>query len=370
MKLEALLFSILFLPINKGSDNVHNDNSSSTSFSALRNQTDTSNQQRTRFGVMVAKSEGQIITPDRQVKIAKDLGVHYIRARILVQGWDGSDDSYNTYASAGFKVLLNLDYAVPRDASGGKAPVPFPTDMNAYSKTLNAILDKYKPELVVIENEEDNPNYHQGVADDYLNELKTGIQIAHSKGLKVTNGGITVREVCLIIYDDLLQSGQRDKAESFAQKAFPPNFVARLSGGNDIMHNPQLGRQILFGRKIIAAYKDLDLDYVNFHWYEPVAARGKDVDKSNISFDPSIFEYVANYLHEKTGKPVMTNEFGVLDPSPDLVRGLLKAARDANLGYAIFYSADGGEGKAIALQNAGGDLRDNGNAFKDFMRQN
>ncbi len=66
----------------------------------------------------------------------------------------------------------------------------------------------------------------------------------------------------------------------------------------------------------------------------------------------------------------MTNEFGVLDPSPDLVRGLLKAAKDANLSYAIFYSADGGEGKAVALQNAGGDLRDNGNAFKDFMKQN
>jgi hypothetical protein len=333
------------------------------------NQNDTTNQ-RTKFGIMVAKSEGQIIPPEKQVKIAKDLGVRYIRGRVDVQGWDGSEPSYNTYTSAGLKVLLNLNYGVPRNSAGEHAPVPFPTDMDAYAKTLNAVLDKYKPEVVVIENEEDNPNYHQGTADAYINELKTGIQVAHSKGLKVTNGGITVREICLIIYDDLLQSGQRDKAISFAQKAFPPNFAARLSGGGDLERNPQLGRQIEFGRKIIATYKDLDLDYVNFHWYEPVQARGKNIDKSGISFDPSTFAYVVNYLKEKTGKPVMTNEFGVLDPSPDLVKGLLKAAKDANLSYAIFYSADGGEGKAVALQNAGGDLRDNGQAFKDFVKQN
>ncbi len=209
-----------------------------------------------------------------------------------VQGWDGSEPSYNTYTSAGLKVLLNLNYGIPRNAAGEHAPVPFPTDMDAYSKTLNAVLDKYKPEVVVIENEEDNPNYHQGSADDYITELKTGIQVAHSKGLKVTNGGITVREICLIIYDDLLQSGQKDKAISFAQKAFPPNFATRLSGGGDPMRNPQISRQIEFGRKIIATYKDLDLDYVNFHWYEPVQARGKNIDKSGISFDPSTFAYV------------------------------------------------------------------------------
>ncbi len=369
MKLEALLFSVLFLPLNKGCYNEQNDTSSSTSSFTSANQSDTSNQ-RTKFGIMVAKSEGQLIPPEKQVKVAKDLGVHYIRGRVDVQGWDGSEPSYNTYTSAGLKVLLNLNYGIPRNGAGEHAPVPFPTDMNAYSKTLNAVLDKYKPEVVVIENEEDNPNYHQGSADDYINELKTGIQVAHSKGLKVTNGGITVREICLIIYDDLLQSGQKDKAISFAQKAFPPNFATRLSGDGDPMRNPQISRQIEFGRKIIAAYKDLDLDYVNFHWYEPVQARGKNIDKSSISFDPSTFAFVVNYIKEKTGKPVMTNEFGVLDPSPDLVRGLLKAAKDANLSYAIFYSADGGEGKAVALQNAGGDLRDNGNAFKDFVKQN
>jgi hypothetical protein len=365
--MKALLFSVLFLPLKQGCANAEHGTSLTGSSAASATVSDTSNQ-HTKFGIMIAKSEGQQIPPERQVKIARDLGVHYIRARIDIQGWDGSEPSYNAYASAGFKVLLNVNYGVPRNAAGEHAPVPFPTDMNAYSKTLNSVLDKYKPEVVVIENEEDNPNYHQGSADDYINELKTGIQVAHSKGLKVTNGGITVREICLIIYDDLVQSGQKDKAMEFARKAFPQNFANRLGNGGDLTRNPQIGRQVEFGRKIIAAYKNLDLDYVNFHWYEPVQARGKNIDKSSVSFDPATFEYVVNYLREKTGKPVMTNEFGVLEPSADLVRNLLKAARDANLSYAIFYSADGGEGKAVALQNASGDLRENGHAFKDFVK--
>ena len=134
------------------------------------------------------------------------------------------------------------------------------------------------------------------------------------------------------------------------------------------MNNPQIARQVEFGRKILAAYKNLDLDYVNFHWYEPVQARA-NAAANTVKFSPEIFAYVADYLKKKTGKPVMTNEFGVLNSSPELVKGILKAAYDAKLSYAIFYSADGGQGKAVALQNASGDLRDNGVAFRDFVKQ-
>ena len=319
---------------------------------------------KVRFGVMVAKTEGRLITPERQAQIAKALGVNYMRARIDMQSWNGSNPLYNAYAAAGMKVLLNINYGVPRNAVGDHDPIPFPTDMESYSRSLNSILDKYKPEVVVIENEEDNPFYHTGTADDYIKQLETAIQIAHSKGLKVTNGGITVREVCLIIYDDLMQSGQKEKAMEFAEKAVPPAFLKRLNN----MNNPQVQRQVEFGRKIIAAYKTLDLDYVNFHWYEPVQARTKAASPT-ASFNPEVFAYVVNYLKTKTGKPVLTNEFGVLNSSPELVKSILKAARDAQLSYAIFYSADGGEGKAVALQNAAGNLRENGVAFRDFVKE-
>ena len=367
MKLEALLFSVLFMPV-KQSCNENPGNAANSSDNKIITATDTTNN-RVEFGVMVAKTDGKQVSPDKQMQVAKALGVNYVRTKIDIQGWDGTSEAYEAATNAGLKVLLNINYGVPRNAAGEHDPVPFPTDMNAYTKSLNSILNKYKPELVVIENEEDNPNYHEGSADDYINQLKTAIPLVHSKGLKVANGGITVREICLIIVDDYMQRGEKEKAMNFAQKAFPANFAARLGTGN-MMKNPQISRQVEFGRKIIEAYKTLDLDYVNFHWYEPVQARGKGQDASAVSFDPETFGFVVNYLKTKTGKPVMSNEYGVLETSAELVKSLLKAVKDNGLSYAIFYSADGGPGKAIALQNAGGDLRDNGKAFRDFIKQN
>ncbi|MEO8713083.1 MAG: hypothetical protein ABI405_13210, partial [Parafilimonas sp.] len=370
--LKCLLISLLFSSINNNcndpvsatSENSE-EQSSATAQQQQKNADDTSSK-AVHFGVMVAKTQGSILPPSQQVKVAKALGVNYIRARIDLSSWTGSNDAYDIYKDAGLKVLLNINSGVPRSATGEPAPIPFPTDMAAYSKTLNSILDKYKPEVVVIENEEDNPNYHSGDADNYINELKTGIQVAHSKGLKVTNGGITYREVCLIIYDDMLQHGKQQEAKEFAQNVFPPALMMRLGNTS----NPQIKRQLEFGRKIFEAYKTLDLDYINFHWYEPVKARGANgINKNDTIVDTKIFEFVANYIKTATGKQVMSNEFGVFNTSPTLVRGLLQAVYNANLGYAIFYSADGGEGRAVALQNVAGDLRENGAAFRDFVKE-
>jgi len=365
MKLPILLFTFFSsLNINCSNANTTTDDAGKNVSSTANTNTDTTI--KTRFGVMVAKTEGNLIPPSQQVKVARALGVNYIRGRVDIQGWAGSNDAIDTYLSAGLKVLLNINYGIPRNAAGEHDPVPFPTDMNAYAKSLNSILDKYKPEVVVIENEEDNPNYHSGGADDYINELKTAIQIAHARGLKVTNGGITFRETCLIIYDDMMQHGQEQKAKEFAQKVFPATLLQRLNNASA----PMVKQQLDFGRKIIAAYKTLDLDYVNFHWYEPIKSRGAaSEDIHDTIVDTKVFQFVADYLKTATGKPILTNEFGVFNTSTSLTRGILQAARDANLAYAIFYSADGGTGRAVGLQNGTGELRQNGNAFKDFVKQ-
>jgi hypothetical protein len=373
MKLQVILFSLCILLFNDNCKNPFSkrhkqstpipDESQNSGLSDQPVDPKDTSGKTVRFGVMVSKTDGRQILPPQQAQIAKALGVKYIRCLQNLQKWDGTNPAYDAYAAAGLHVLLNVNYGVPRNAMGDHDPVAFPTDMTAFTQTLNSILDKYKPEVLVVENEEDNPTYHQGGAEDYIMELSTAIKIAHAKGIKVTNGGITVREVCLIIYDDYVQKGESEKATDFAKSVFPDMLTKRIN-----MNNPQIQRQIEFGRKIIAAYKVLDLDYVNFHWYEPVKARML-AGNTNVEFDPKIFSFVVNYLRNVTGKPVLTNEFGVLNPSPELVKNLLQAVRSAKLEYAIFYSADGGDGKAIALQNGSGDLRENGVAFRDFIKQ-
>jgi hypothetical protein len=78
---------------------------------------------------------------------------------------------------------------------------------------------------------------------------------------------------------------------------------------------------------------------------------------------------VINYVKRSTGKPAITNEFGQLNRSPEIVKQLFQKVLDTGMPYAIWYSADGGEGKAVALQNADGSLRENGVMFRDFIKE-
>ena len=84
--------------------------------------------------------------------------------------------------------------------------------------------------------------------------------------------------------------------------------------------------------------------------------------------DAAVFTAVVNYLSRMTGKPVITNEFGVRNASPTLISELLQKVLDAKMDYAIFYSGDG-TGGAIALQNGDGSLRKIGEAVRDFIKQ-
>lgn len=377
MKLNVLVFSFFLLPLyyhcnntNTSPDNrerARQTDSNIKTAGALANKQAADTANKNPFGILIAKTNDRAIDINRQIKIAKALGVQYMRAHAYMNNWNGTINNYQQLADAGFKIILNINYAVPRDDEGNKNPVPFPKDMQAYSKTLTAILDKYKPELTVIENEEDNPGYHSGDADDYINELKTAINICHAKGLKVTNGGLTVREMNLLVYDELVRNGKKQQANDFAKRAFAPVFLNRL---NNYQNIPLVQRQITFGRKVIQAYKTLDLDYINFHWYEPVSARGavNSASIKNEHIDPLVFTGVVNYLTRLTGKPVITNEFGVMNASATLIQELMQRILDAQMDYAIFYSGDGAGG-AQALQNADASLRQTGIAMRDFIQQ-
>jgi hypothetical protein len=365
MKLIAIFFTMLFLCCITAHKTTSITSTSFTTDNAHSNGlNNTLGVCNTNFGVMVAKSDDKFLSPERQVEVAKELGVKYVRGRIDIKAWSGTNAAYDTYINGGLKVILNINYGIPRNSEGDHDPVHFPVDLDKYSKSVSSILDKYKPELVVIENEEDNLLYHIGSAEEYINELKAGAAVAHSNGLKVTNGGLTVREVCLIMYDDYLQHGEQQKAQEFAKKVFPDVFMNRLNNTD----NKKMGQQIEFGRKVIKAYKDINMDYVNFHWYEPVAMRFGATPTESFNFDESVFISVANYLKQVTGKPVINNEFGVFITSPKLIKNLLNAVYKAGLRYAIFYSADGGAGKAVALQNGNGTLRENGKAFREYVK--
>ena len=305
-----------------------------------------------KFGVLV---NGKM-NLDTKVRVAQELNVSYIRDAIVLQNWNGGDESTNRFMNAGFKIILNVNWGLVAKGPGMKESVPFPTDTVEYKKILDKVLDKYKPEVVVVENEETTKNYHTGPIEDYINELSAAITVAHSKGLKITNGGITNRDLVLLVYYDYLERKMKKEADDFASRCVKPA----------LLRNSQVQDIVAKAKKLVQAYKNLPLDYVNIHLYEPVKNTAGGTDESVRTITPGAQKEIIRYIERVTGKRAMSNEVGARASSPEVVTGVLQQLSETDMAYVIWFSGDG-SGGSVALHNEDGSLRQNGIAFKNFM---
>ena len=312
----------------------------------------------TKFGILVNPSGGRLNTATK-IKVAKALGLKYVRNAVIMEDWTGADGAYEEYVNAGLKVILNINAGhVQQDGSGTKTPFPFPTDTVEYKKKLGKMLDKYRPELVVIENEETTKHYHSGTPEDYITELTAAIGVAHSKGIKVTNGGIA-KGLDMALYRDFISRGMRKEAEELASQTMDERV---MKGVKNPGSNPAIEQTIRDVNTYLQAYKKLPLDYVNVHLYDHTP------DGNPAAIAKGIKE-IAEFVTRVTGKPIMTNECGQKNSSPETVKSMMNAFIQSNYKYAIWFSGDNPkEGGAVGLNNADGSLRANGLAFKDFMK--
>ncbi len=319
---------------------------------------------QTKFGVLVYGKTNV----NKKIQIAKELGVAYVRDAIVMQSWNGRDENFEKYTAAGLKVILNINWGHVRGTEGEKNPVPFPKDTVKYKQILSDILDKYKPEVVVIENEELNRRYHSGPIEDYINELTAAINVAHSKGLKVTNAGLTGKGFSLLVYNDYMKRGMQKEANDFARRCMKPAWMKEIRNNteND-SEDDEGGETTTRVQKLIEAYKRLPLDYVNFHIYEPIKNIRGGTDENVKQITPNALKEIIDYLSRATGKKVMSNECGERSSSPELVPQMLEEFSKYNMDYVIWFSGDG-EAGAKALQNDDGTLRESGAAFKNFVQ--
>ena len=300
------------------------------------------------FGLLLG-ADG--IDDQYRVELARSLGVAYFRPwYVNLDAWSGScyDLACDIGPNSGLKLILTVRNNV------GAAP-PFattpPQDGTVYRRTLSEVLDRYKPEVLVVENEEDSAEYWAGTPEQYGTLLKAACQVAHDQKIPCANGGLSTKTVALLVWADYVEQQQITEACNFAQRAaavLAPDLcrfsaVDHLSDEDKVLLNT--------GRQLLDIYKISGQDYLNFHWYVP---------------DKSAFSDAANYLRRKVGLPLMSNELGQFDQSPEAVQKILSAAAELKLTYAIWFSFD--RDPAVALQNEDGSLRPNGEAFREFMR--
>lgn len=269
------------------------------------------------FGVMTWGNTDQI-----KMQIANSLGAQYYRPlSLFLDSWGGSCSECDAAVNAGLKLMLTV-----RDNNNANPPA----NLNDYKTKLTQVINKYTPEVLVIENEENSDLFYTGTPQQYLAELKTGCDVSHSKNIKCTNGGLVSELVDTLASGSYPQGKECDKPE-----------------------NKKVCDQVQRGQTLLAGYKSSGADFVNFHWY--IA-------------DTSKLSQAVSYLATSSGLLVMSNEVGQQgNTDPQQVTNVMQKIFDLNLPYAVWFSIDTSQGgNAMALTDINGTLRNNGKAYQQF----
>ena len=288
------------------------------------------------FGVMLPS---QLVRSPGGIQVARTLGAVYLRpSAIFLNEWNGTCLECDIALNAGLKLVLTV-----RANGQGQATSP-PRDLAAYQRTLSQVLEKYRPAVLVVENEENSALFYTGTPEDNAAQLKSACQVAHQKGIRCTNGGLVSFLVALLVYDHYLETGQATAAQDFANRVFTPKEQR-------LLNSPKAREQIRKGTALLASYRAAGADYMNFHWY--IA-------------DTRALEEAVAYLKAQTGLPVITNEIGQHNDDPKQTTAVMGKVVELSLPIAVWFSVDAA--KARALVNLDGSLRPTGQAFKGFIK--
>jgi hypothetical protein len=302
------------------------------------------------FGVMFGRAE--------KVSAAKALGARYYRPLpVFADKWDGRCLECDAAVNSGLELVLTVrNNAAPRN------PATPPADPESYKRAITEILEKYRPVLLVVENEENSALFYSGDPGQYHEQLRAACAAAHAQGVKCANGGLVSSLVAILVADDYLSRGERDKAQDYLVRTLGPKLSAKRGGQNNdcslaLLETPKAVRQLAKGKALLAGYKEAGADYINFHWY--------------IADTPALSEAI-DYLQRVTGLAAITNEVGQQkNMDPGQVTAVMQELRANKIPIAIWFSVDVQDfGQARSLVDADGGLRPNGQAYKSFIENN
>lgn len=246
-------------------------------------------------------------------------------------------DNYDAYNSS-WKVEQVHDSAL-LDLMTYNAPeccheYPFPTgseltrQLNALDSTLTANAD-HLPDIISFNNEEPNKGYWSGLPSDYTAWLNAATAIAHNHGIPVSNGGVLQNIIWYIrwVYQ---QEGKTDSVEY---------INARTGYGPTTLAFQQL---VIDWYKIeMPALMASNIDYINFHWYEPTSLRSPGwQNPESVTSASGLLPVLINFLG-RYGRPVITTEFGTGNDSHELFNEVCNQIKDAGVKVMVYYAGDG-----------------------------
>jgi hypothetical protein len=304
------------------------------------------------FGLMLWPAPGQdlALTAAR----AAALGVAWYRPPALfLDRWrdDADCPSCRALERSGLRLAVTI-------RNGGRDSLPRrpsrpPDDLAAFARTVGAVLDKWKPAMLVVEDEENQPQrYDWETSPDpalaYRRELEAACSAAHARRVSCANGGLSFDATAALTWATLSRDGRADMACDYARRVLPNGPALCASKSERDLPAGQLER----AERLLAVYRAAPIDAINIHWH------GGDA----VAFAQSI-----DVLSRLAGKPVMSNEIALsrADPDPAHVRPLMRAAMAGHMLIAIWFSVDGAD--SLSLFDENGRLRPAGEEFAHHM---
>lgn len=298
------------------------------------------------YGVMVG---GSGLTLKSRIEVARKLGVAFVRPwDLTLSEWGGFHKDLEAFQAEGFGIAITIRNTGDRggpDTSPSKPPL----DLANYARRLGEVLDKYKPALIAIEDEEASPAHFAGTPEQYVAMLATACETAHARGVRCTNGGIPAKLLALLVTEHYRAADKDQLADDFFRRALSESERGEIRGPGG---KQKTAKAIEKGKALLGGYAKARADYVNVHWDEPEA---------------KAFAEAVAYARAATGLPVVTNGLASTSSDDDDVSALLAVTRDAGMPLVVWSSLDRGDRRA--LQNPDGALRSTGRAFARFVRE-
>lgn len=289
------------------------------------------------LGVMLGNIGG---SPQHRVEIAKQLSATWYRPEPVQLGSaDAKCEDCQVARAAGLKLVL----VVRNATAANKASLPV-SDLVGYRKKLRAVLDRYKPEIVVIENEPEDKNSFAGGSEEYEIELKAACDVAHAANIRCTNAGLASSDLAGVVIDELwktdkLQASDFGIATEIVRAKNPGtsfSVLGRTMGGQQSIqeaiekatasylekHRAEIDRS----RAFLLAGASAGTDYANFHWYE---------------LKPEEVTTVLDVLGRLNKRPQMTDEIGQTEERPFETSDKIKILLDAGVRPVIWAGMDG-----------------------------
>lgn len=267
------------------------------------------------YGIFILNTGQQTFA--ERLNAAKGLGCTWFRDNYTF----GQTYRSKQVSDSGLNPITTVAFSDNQLHTG--TPVYFPTDTAAARQTFENTFSIYSPPVACLINEPLNYDYWTPVIRDYGNLYSVFVDVCHKHGIKVSDGGFTYPDIVYSYFNFLQTNGmtvQLDtlKARSGIVNISGPFAQAKLHQSDSLMN-------VIFASKA---------DYVNVHWYEP---ENQDTAQYSLS---GLLEPLVNYLSMRTGKTVITNEFGTRNFYTPLLTDLCNAFKALKTPIQCYYAGD------------------------------